>query len=196
MKPQWPRPDFLATTRARPRLAWLWALTGLLVLAVALSEAIEQRQLATENAARLDDAQERLRRPQLPKAKITPAADSKADAEAIRAARRLVERLSHPWGRLLSSIEAGTPPGLQWLMFDHDSDSPDVRLEGFAPDRAAVLKLVDDLSASAGWSDVVLSQLQAASSGDAAAKPVFHFEIRAVVDAPAASSSSPSGGTS
>jgi hypothetical protein len=110
--------------------------------------------------------------------------EAKNDTETVRVARRVLARLDHPWGQILSGIESETPAGLQWLVFDHAANSPELRFEGQAPDIATVLQLVDLLSARAGWSDVVLARLQAPEARDASgAAPVWRFEIQAVVDA-------------
>ena len=200
MTTHWPRPDFLAPRRRVPVLAWVWAATGALVLAVSVTEAVLMQQTVAAQGAQLVKARQRL-------AKVTPArpdpslanranvdprnVDANGDAEAIRAAQRVLAQLGHPWGQILATVEAETPAGLQWLLLDHASDSPDLRFEGQAPDVAAALQVVDGLSMRPGWSGVALTRLQApdlpAPRGAGAAVVVFpanwRFEITAVVNA-------------
>lgn len=180
----WPRPNFLATRRGPPALAWLWAATGVAVLALTLVEVVGERQHAETQAARLALATQRIaRNASVSAASVTPV-DAKVNAAAIGAARRVSERLAHPWGRILANVESETPTGLQWLMFDHDSGSADLRFEGLAPDVATALQLADLLSARIGWSDVVLGRLQIDDArGGASGSTPWRFEIRAVIDA-------------
>lgn len=189
MTTRWPRPDFLARRSRPPALAWLWAVTGALVLAATAADALAERRAVELQAARLAQATQRATRVSRPAASPAAAAaaasvDTKADADAIRAARRLVDRLNHPWDQILSNLEAEAPAGLQWLVFDHDSDSPELRLEGAAPDVATALRLVDMLAARPGWSEVALSRLQAPDPRDSVALgPLWRFELHAVIDA-------------
>ena len=192
MKARWPQPDFLATRRGPPRLAWLWAATGAAVLAVTLFEGLALQRDVEAQQARLAQATQRvanaaMKRSTAPAFASTASADAKAEAGAIDAAQRVAAQLNHPWGALLSSIEAETPAGLQWLLFDHDSDSPELRLEGLGSDVASVLSVVDVLASRAGWSQVALSRLQAAEGAPArgtAGGAGWRFELRAVIDAP------------
>ena len=199
MTTHWPRPDFLAPRRRTPVLAWVWAATGALVLAVSVTEAVVVQQAVTAQRAQLAKATQHL-------AKVTPArpnsslanrasVDSSGDADAIRAAQRVLAQLGHPWGQILATVEAETPSGLQWLLLDHAIDSPDLRFEGLAPDAWIALQMVDALSVRPGWSGVALTRLQAPELRDGvAAMPVaivpipvpvqnWRFEIAAVVNA-------------
>ena len=211
MTTHWPRPDFLAPRRAAPLLAWVWAATGALVLAVSVTEAVLMQQAVAAQRAQLATATQYL-------AKLTPArsnstlakratvdSSADADADAIRAAQRVLAQLAHPWGQILATVEAETPAGLQWMLLDHAVDSPDLRFEGQAPDASIALQMVDALSVRPGWSAVALTRLQAPDLRDAAAisaaaaavpgpvsVPSWRFEIAAVVN-PQRVSASPLG---
>lgn len=204
MTTHWPRPDFLAPRRRVPALAWVWAATGALVLAVSVTEAVLMQQTVAAQGAQLVKARQHL-------AKVTPArpdsslanranvnprsvdprnVDPSGDAEAIRAAQRVLAQLAHPWGQILATVEAETPAGLQWLLLDHASDNPDLRFEGQAPDVSAALQVVDGLSMRPGWSGVALTRLQApdlpAPRGAVAVVVTpanWRFEITAAVNA-------------
>lgn len=186
---RWPQPDFLANRGRRPLLVWCWALTGALVLAMAAVEATSLRQHLVEQALRLERAEHRqqlvLSKPLSPPTAGTASAPGAGfDAEAERAAQRVSAQLDHPWGQVLANLEAETPPGLQWLVLDHDSDSPDLRFEGVAPDAATALQLVSMLAGRAGWVDLVLGRLQAQEARDATANATpWRFEVRASLDA-------------
>ena len=194
MTTHWPRPDFLAPRRRPPVLAWVWATTGALVLAVSVTETVVVQQAVTAQRAQLAKATRHL-------AKVTPArpnsslanrttVDSSGDADAIRAAQRVLAQLGHPWGQILATVEAETPAGLQWLLLDHAIDSPDLRIEGQAPEASIALQMVDALSVRPGWSAVALTRLHAPDLRDASATAVpipapvqnWRFEIAAVVN--------------
>lgn len=191
MKARWPRPEFLALPARPAALAWLWAATGALMLAATLVEAAELQQQIDDHGSRLSQATQqnlRLARSAAPRSVVPIASQSSASsAQAVRAAQQVAHDLAHPWGAILAGIESETPAGLQWLLLDHGVDSPDLRLEGLAPDVAIVMNLVDALSARVGWSNVVASRLQAPVAPDpresAAPGPRWRFELSAVVDA-------------
>ncbi|MGK2899650.1 MAG: hypothetical protein ACSLE9_13345 [Burkholderiaceae bacterium] len=185
MTPRWPRPDFLSKPRGAPKLAWIWLATGALTLAATVAEGLAVQQRIDVQRAQLADATQRIAKASPPNAPLGSHSTAAGNqAAAVRAARSLSTLLGHPWGQILSSIEAETPTGLQWLLLEHASAGPDLRLEGLAPDIPAVLQLVDVLSARAGWSQVVLGRLQAADTrGDTAGGARWRFEIQAVVDA-------------
>lgn len=185
MTTNWPRPDFLSPRRRVPVLAWAWAATGALVLAVTVTEAVLMEQAVGRQNLQLAKATQRL-------AKAAPAPlianhaniVPNGETDAIRAAQRVLAQLGHPWGQILAMMEAETPASLQWLLLDHASDSPDLRLEGQAPDVSTVLQVVDALSVRPGWSGVALTHLQAPDPRDAIATlSNWRFEITAVVDA-------------
>ena len=185
MTRRWPRPEFLANRRRVPILAWAWAATGVLALSTAVAEGLASQGRIDAQTARLATAKQRLAKtvPVTSRATLTTDA-AKTDADAARAAKRVLALLDHPWGQILSSVESETPAGLQWLLFDHASDSPELRFEGLAPDVATALQLIDVLSARAGWSDVVLGRLQAPDAREGSGiGPLWRFEIQAVVDA-------------
>jgi hypothetical protein len=197
MKARWPQPDFLATRSGPPRLAWAGAATGAVVLAMTLFDGLALQRHVDAQQARLSTATQRVaaavaaaaaapRRPTARVASTETSGDARAEAAAIDAAQRVAAHLNHPWGSLLASVEAETPTGLQWLVFDHDSDSPELRLEGWGSDVASVLSVVDVLSSRVGWSQLALSRLQAADGAqarDAAGGTGWRFELRAVIDA-------------
>ena len=191
MKTRWPRPEFLALPARPPALAWVWAATGALVLAVTVVEAAGLQQQIDEQGSRLSKATQqtlRLTRSAPPRSVVPVAVSSTADsAQAVRTAQQVAHDLAHPWGAILASVESETPAGLQWLLLDHGVDSPDLRLEGLAPDVASVMNLVDALSARVGWSNVVAGRLQAPVAPDtreaAAPGPRWRFELSAVVTA-------------
>ena len=195
MKARWPQPDFLVLRRGPPRLAWAWAATGAVVLAMTLFDGLALQRHVDAQQARLSTATQRVaaaataaapRRPTARVASTATSGDARAEAAAIDAAQRVAAHLNHPWGSLLASVEAETPTGLQWLVFDHDSDSPELRLEGWGSDVASVLSVVDVLSSRVGWSQLALSRLQAADGAqapDAAGGTGWRFELRAVIDA-------------
>ncbi len=193
MTSHWPQPDFLARAPRRPAVAWLWLAAALVVAALVADDWIGAHRDLAEQQQRLARALQRL-----PAAAARPrppaAGASAADADAIRAARAVVDRVAHPWDQILANIEAETPGGLQWLALDHDADDPAVRLEGNAVDVAAVLHFVDNLADHPGWSEVVLGRLRSAEGREAdAAAPGWHFELRAAVDAPRIAQARPTG---
>ena len=188
MKTRWPRPDFLAVRQGPPRLAWLWAATGAVVLAITLVEGFELQRRLDKQRTRLENAAQRIAtaRPTRSVASASSAGlprAAKANADAIDAAQRILAHLDHPWGSIVSSIEAETLDGIQWLVFDHDSDGPELRLEGISKDIASVLSLIDALSSRAGWSHVALSRLQAPDARETGNGAAWRFEIRASLDA-------------
>ena len=188
MKARWPRPEFLALPARPPALAWVWAATGAVVLAATVVEAAGLQQQIDEQGSRLSKATQqnlRLARSAPPRSVMPVATHSAADsAQAVRAAQQVAHDLAHPWGAILASVESETPAGLQWLLLDHGVDSPDLRLEGLAPDVASVMGLVDALSARVGWSNVVAGRLLAPDARELAAPgPRWRFELSAVVDA-------------
>lgn len=188
MTARWPRPEFLVLPARHPALAWAWAATGALVLAVTVIEATSLQQQIDEQGSRLSKAAQQnlwLTR-SAPRRSVVPVSvSSTADsAQAVRTAQQVARDLAHPWGAILASVESETPAGLQWLLLDHGVDSLDLRLEGLAPDVATVMGLVDALSARVGWSNVVVSRLQAPVSRELAASgPHWRFELSAAVDA-------------
>lgn len=199
MKARWPRPDFLESRQRAPVLAWVWAATAALVLTTTLADGLALQRRIDAQAERLSLATQRLaaRTPvRSPPAGARSAAAAKFDPDAARTAQRLSAQLDHPWGLILASVESETPAGMQWLLFDHASDSAELRLEGLGADVASALQVADALSAHVGWSDVALGRMQAPDAPSApnapdvpdarrptAAGPLWRFELRAVLDA-------------
>ena len=181
---RWPQPDFLSRGTHPPALAWLLAGTGALVLALSLVDAWALRADIAEQSARLSKASQRNAAAKPPRNAGHTTSSDTTDRDGPRSAALVMDRLVHPWGELLATLEASTPAGVQWLRLDHDSERPEVRLEGQAPDVASVLQAVEELSARAGWSEVVLTRLQAAETREAAARSGLRFEIAARLAAP------------
>lgn len=172
--------------RHRPPLAWIWAATGVLVLSVAAMDVYQARievDIARARLARADQRLNMLRKTFASVAAGPSKSEGRPDAEAARAARLTTDRLSHPWGRMLLDIESESAPGLQWLLFDHDADAREVRMEGLVANAANALALVDALNARRGWPEVVMTRLDAPGGRAAAGSgPAWHFELRANID--------------
>ncbi len=184
MKTKWPQPDFLAQKPRRPVIVWVWSVAGLAVAAIALGDWSAVRRDLEAQRERLARATQRTAgtasRPRMSASASSPA----SELDARRAARAVVDRIAHPWDRILANVEAETPDGLQWLEFAHDADDANVRLEGAAADVPEVLRFVDNLAGRAGWSDVVLGRLRIADGRESnAAGPRWHFELHAGIDA-------------
>jgi hypothetical protein len=182
--PRWPQPDFLARAPRRPAIAWLWVSAAAVVAALAGADGVAAWGELAEQQQRLARATQRAPAG-VPRPRGVASASSAAEADAIRSARNVVDRIAHPWDRILANIEAETPDGLQWLELAHDADDPGVRLEGTASDVASVLRFVDNLADHPGWSDVVLGRLRTAEGREVdASAPGWHFELQAAIDAP------------
>lgn len=167
MKPNWPRPDFLPTANRPPWLAWLWLATAVLVLGTVLRDGLA---LQTQVDGQVQENAQAQRQARTPRAAPATAVNARASTavtsstqnnDAAVKANAVVRQLDHPWGRILFTLESETPPGMQWLLFDHNAASPELRFEGVAPNSDMVLDTVNRLSARRGWSEVVLSRLQA-----------------------------------
>jgi len=194
MTTAWPRPDFLARPPRRPAIVWWFS--GASLLAAALS--VGDWRAATRELESQRDRLSRVERHAPVAASAPPHATASvapiAQADAIRAARHIVDRIEHPWDRILANVESETPQGLQWLEMDHDADTAAVHLEGNAADVAAVLRLVDSLSARPGWSQVALARLRSsAAGGSATASPPWRFEVIAAIDARSIARARPAG---
>ena len=187
MKTTWPRPDFLAQAPRRPALAWLWGIAALAVVAVSLGDWVAARRdlyMERERLARATQRTTVVRSRPRAAASTSSASASASELDARRAAQSVVDRIAHPWDRILANVEAETPDGLQWLEFTHDADEPGVHLEGAAAEVPDVLRFVDNLSGRAGWSDVVLGRLRTADGRETTPSgPRWRFELRAGVDA-------------
>jgi len=194
LKPAWPRPEFLPRAPAAPPLAWAWAATGALVLAATLFDGWSVQQSIDTQHVRLAQLERRgAATAQPPVSSRSPAL---SDPDQARAAVRISAQLGYPWGELLATVESATPEGLRWLLLEHDDQSPDVHLEGLAPDVDTALQLVDALSRHPGWSDVVLSRLAAPDPrAPSPGAPAWRFEIHASVDAARVAAAPQAGGT-
>jgi hypothetical protein len=180
---RWPQPDFVSRPSQTSVLAWWCAATGLIVLALTSGDLLAVRADAAEHSARLAKASQRIAAMK-PSAAAAARPSGPPDDAALRSAVQMASRLDHRWGELLAAVEASTPEGVQWLRFEHDSERPELRLEGQASDVAPVLQAVAELSARVGWSDVVLVRLQADDAHDAAGgRAGLRFEIAARVAA-------------
>jgi len=183
MSTTWPQPDFLAGTPRRPALAWWCGLAGLVVAALSLNDWLATRHDLDAQHDRLGRANQRAL-PASARPRVAASGPLVPEVDAIRAAQRVVDRIDHPWDRILANVEAETPEGLQWLELEHDADETTLRLEGAAADVRSVLQIVDNLSDRPGWSDVVLGRLRTADARElAASTPAWHFELHASVDA-------------
>lgn len=202
MKQHWPRPDFLVRSYATPPLAWLWLATAAAVFGVTAHEFWTLKGSAailTQTLARAENALKQsttnATTNATANATVNPsgaaindgARRSQLSIDAPRKALAAVRQLDHPWAQILSTLEMETPPGLQWLMFDRSADSAELRFEGLAPNGDVALDLVTRLSARKGWTEVVLSRLQAPqpikadASGAPAVPALWRFEIKAQV---------------
>jgi len=183
MNPNWPQPDFLARAARRPALAWCCGVAGLVVAALALNDWLAARHDLDAQRDRLARASQRMA-PAPARPRIAASGPLVPEVDAIRAAQRVVDRIDHPWDRILANVEAETPADLQWLELEHDADEATLRLEGAAGDVRSVLQVVDNLSDRPGWSDVVLGRLRTADARElAASTPPWHFELHASIDA-------------
>ena len=183
MSTTWPQPDFLARAPRRPALAWWCAAAGLIVAALSLNDWLAARHDLEAQRDRLARANQRALAASA-RPRVAASGPLVPEVDAIRAAQRVVDRIDHPWDRILANVEAETPQGLQWLALEHDADEPSLRLEGAADDVRSVLQAVDSLSDRPGWSDVVLGRLRMADARElAASTPAWHFELHAAIDA-------------
>jgi hypothetical protein len=181
---RWPQPDFLSHASRAPALAWWLAITGALVLALNVADALALRADIAEQNTRLSRATQRIAAVKPPRAAAS-ANTGTSDRDGLRSALQVTGRLAHPWGELLATLEASTPADVHWLRFEHDSERPDLRLEGQARDVASVLWVVEELSARVGWSDVVVTRLQAADAREVAGGGSgLRFEIAARLAGP------------
>lgn len=170
---RWPKADFLPAPVRPPLLAWAWAGCAALALAFALDDWMALDAAREELHARVD----RWRAAQ----RIAPASAhvrSAVPAGAATAAGAVVRQLDHPWRSLFEATEQRAAEPLHWLRLEHDAERGDVRLEGAAPSRDAVLKTLDALAAAPGWSDLMLLRIESADPV-APAGGGLRFELRA-----------------
>jgi hypothetical protein len=170
---RWPQPDFLPHPAHPPLLAWLGLACAALVFALAVDDWLRlaaaddeiQRQIERFRAAQ---------RPLSKSVKVAPA----VDPGTARAAWRVAALLEHPWRSLFESTERNAAAEVQWLRVEHDAERGDVRLEGTAASRDAVLVTLDALAAAPQWRDVMLVRVEDAGT-PAAPVSGLRFELRA-----------------
>lgn len=166
-----PRPDFITQAQARSPLAWPLAATGVLVLATSAWSSWDSREQLEQAQTRVASLKLQQRGMPAPKPVVANVA-GRADPLAQERQRSLgeVQRLlALPWGPLLSQVEqaglAAGPGAIHWLGLDYSTGRSELRLDGLANDKAVALQLVDRLSHTAGWSEVVLGRFQNGSEG-------------------------------
>jgi hypothetical protein len=174
-RPRWPQPDYLPRPSRPPAIAWAALLCASLLVALAADEWLSLQAARDEMGSRLARLPDRRSPP-------TPADASESRPGASVAAQALVRALAHPWRQLFEASEAHAATGVQWLRLDHDAERGDVRLDGLAPDRRAVLKTLEALEGAPGWHEVLLLRIEPAHAEAAAARGV-RFEMRARLDA-------------
>ncbi len=134
-------PDFLRPMARPGALAWAWCATGLLVLAVAATDAATAwagREQALQAVQALQKARTALAGQAAPKARTTNSAQTvqtqkpRAATDA-RAAQRWLLQLAHPWPQAWAASESASEPGMAWLTLEH-SVQGGLRLEGLATD--------------------------------------------------------------
>ena len=158
--PATPQSDILPRS-ARSPLAWPLAATGALVLAAAAWSAVDShRGLDAAQAARDRVAQLR------PAAKAPPRRTAAAAAEN-RSAAEARALLAMPWEPLLTRVETvgADARTIAWLGLDASAGRGELRLEGLTPDKLLALQLAEQLGATPGWGQVVLSRFSAAETG-------------------------------
>ncbi|MFK4706447.1 hypothetical protein ABIC83_003321 [Roseateles asaccharophilus] len=157
--PATPQPDFLPRSAQSP-LAWPLAATGALVLATAAWSAVEShRALEVAQAARERVAQLRPTPKPQPRRTAQPAENRSAtEARAL---------LAMPWEPLLTRVETtgADAKSIAWLGLDASAGRGELRLEGLTPDKLLALQLAEQLGATPGWGQVVLSRFAAAETG-------------------------------
>lgn len=177
-----PRPDFLRPTRRAGLLAWVWCLTGLLVLAASTLEAAEAWQSREQTLQRL--ARAGATAATAATGTTAPAADAATRAADVQAARWL-QRLALPWPTVFGAAEAAAVEGAQFTGLGFDAQGQ-LRLEGQSATSDAALAAADALRAASGgdgaaapaWQGVTLARLDSAADGQ-------RFEIVARRAAPA-----------
>lgn len=155
-----PQPDFLPRS-ARSPLAWPLAATGALVLATAAWSAVDSHHaLDTAQAARDRVAQLR------PAPKPQPQARRVAQPAENRSAVEARALLAMPWEPLLTRVEStgADAKAIAWLGLDASAGRGELRLEGLTPDKGLALQLTEQLGATPGWGQVVLSRFSAAET--------------------------------
>ena len=181
------KPDFLVRGVRTPRVVWGLAATALVMLSFATTDLLALREQVSAETLRLARWERQIK----VAPRTAPATAASQQNPAQPAAWRIAEALSHPWGLILGSTEAAVADDVQWLALEHDSERPDLRLEGVSPDPRAALKAVDALARQPGWSTVVLTRLAPRRGGSSLsiapvdggiAREPSRFEITARID--------------
>lgn len=159
--PAMPLPDFLPRSTRSP-LAWPLAATGALVLATAAWSAAESHR-ALDDAQAARDRVAKLRPAVAPR----PTPRGRAEPAENRAALEARALLGMPWEPLLSRVEAtgAEAKAIAWLGLEASAGRGELRLEGLTPDKLLALNLAEQLGATPGWRQVVLSRFSAAEAG-------------------------------
>jgi hypothetical protein len=174
--PATPQPDFLPRS-ARSPLAWPLAATGALVLATATWSAVDSHR--TRDAAQ--QARDRVAslRPAAPPKPVPTRRQAAAQPAENRSATEARALLAMDWEPLLTRVEtAGAgAKAISWLVLDASAARGELRLEGLTPDKLLALQLAEQLGATPGWGQVVLSRFATAETGLVGQR----FEIQARV---------------
>lgn len=157
-----------------PLLAWAWMGCAALALAFALDDWLALDAAREELRSRIDRWHAAQRAPSTP-APLRPT----VPAGAAAAAGAVVRQLDHPWRSLFEATEQRAAEPVRWLRLEHDAERGDVRIEGGAPSRDAVLKTLDALVAAPGWSDLMLLRIEPADAAAVPAGSSLRFELRA-----------------
>lgn len=170
---RWPRPDFVKRRPTASLPGWALLVAGTVVAALALHDVLRLRAELAEDAARVTSLERRLRSASAPRTATAELGSAGAlPPESARAVRRVAQRLQQPWEQAFSALEQASVGGIQWLGLEIDGSSSKLRVEGSAPTAAAVLSVVEVLAVRAGWSEVVLTRLQATNAqAEAAFRP-------------------------
>jgi len=159
-RPAWPRPDFLAPRTVVSARVWLVGAASVAVLLTAALEFMSLRDQTageTERLALWERASSTSQRTAAVQQRQR--GGNAADTAPLRLAHQWSQHLRHRWPEVFEAVESSTRGGVQWLSLAHDSEQPDVRLEGLSPDAATALAMVDTLATRPGWSGVVLTRL-------------------------------------
>jgi hypothetical protein len=167
----WPRPDFLPARRRADWVWWLAAACAGLALGVAWSDWHE----LDERITREQDNLQRLQHRAAPRVERSTRQDPAAP-RARDSASRIATAVGYPWPKVMWAVERATPEGVRWLSFSHASADTLVRMEGDASRTEDALAVVDRLAAEPGWSQVVMTRLEAS---DARAAGRLRFELSA-----------------
>lgn len=153
-----PRPldiDFNRTRARGPALGWALLVAGAFACAAAVHafDRVEREVGALEAQARAHA------RPRTEaRAPRETARDTKALAQGIGAASRVIDRLAEPWRELLSGIESASHEGVALLALEPDGARRSVKIAGEARDVRALTEYAQSLAARGGLTDLHLTQ--------------------------------------